>query len=253
MSKQKIILSTVAVVGSILAIYFIYDHFTFVTTDNAQVEAPTVMLASKVPGFIAAVEVSEGQRVKKGDVLLQIDDRDYQNSVSQLKAELSSLEAKRKDTETNFHRLKDLFSKGAISRQGYDTAQTQYLETKSKYDALSAQTAQAQLNLENTKVRAPQDGSIAKKSAELGQFASPGVPLIGFVGDKDRWVTANFKETDLESIRLGAPVEMTVDAISSRTFTGKWILSGARPELRLRFFLLTMPQETSRRLSSEFR
>ncbi|MNT47979.1 putative multidrug resistance protein EmrK [compost metagenome] len=94
-------------------------------------------------------------------------------------------------------------------------------EVRAKYEALSAQVAQAELNLENTKIRAPSDGFIAKKAVEVGQLANPGVPLYGFVDASERWVTANFKETDLEAIKVGNAVDISVDAISSKTFKGK--------------------------------
>ncbi|MGZ3703677.1 MAG: HlyD family secretion protein, partial [Bdellovibrionota bacterium] len=83
-----------------------------------------------------------------------------------------------------------------------------------------AQVDQAQLNLENTKLRAPSDGFVAKKSVELGQLAAAGVPLIGFVDGGERWVTANFKETEIEGVKPGAKAHVDVDAISGKTFEG---------------------------------
>jgi membrane fusion protein (multidrug efflux system) len=91
---------------------------------------------------------------------------------------------------------------------------------RSKYQGVQAQVDQAKLNLENTKIRAPVDGAIAKKSLELGQLAAPGVPLIGFVGDSERWVIANFKETEIEGVKAGSPVSVDVDAIGGKTYKG---------------------------------
>jgi len=133
---------------------------------------------------------------------------------------LSSLEAKKRDAEKNYSRLTTLLKKEAISQQQFDQSQAVYNELKSKYDSLSAQVAQAELNLENTKIIAPKDGFIAKKSAEIGQLASPGVPLFGFVDSHEREIVANFKETDIASIHIGAKVKIDVDAIPSKDFTG---------------------------------
>lgn len=220
MTKKQKILSGVGVLAVAGVFYFLYEHFTFVTTDNAQIEAHSVMLAPKVGGFIKEVHVTEGLHVKKGDILIEIDDRDYQNTRNQMKGELSSLEARRRDSERNQRRMSELSSKGVVSQQQFDTANAGYSEIKAKYEALSAQVAQAELNFENTKIKAPSDGVIAKKSVEVGQLAAPGVPLIGFVDSGDRWVVANFKETDIEDIKLGHQVEIEVDAVSSRKFTG---------------------------------
>jgi len=226
MNKKKIFiaLGTIAVIG---CLYFSYEYFFYVTTDNAQVEAHSVMIAAKVGGYIQTVSVTEGQQVKKGDVLVEIDPRDYQNTLTQAKGELSSLEARRRDAERNYQRLRGLLSSGAVSQQQFDTSAASYQETKARYEGLSAQVAQAELNLANTKIIAPSDGVIARKSAEVGQLAAPGVPLLGFVSSEERWITANFKETDMEAIHMGAKASIEIDAVSSRDFTGKVVAISA--------------------------
>ena len=183
-------------------------------------EAHTVLLAPKVAGYISRVNVTEGQRVKKNDVLVEIDFRDYENSLVQAKGELASLEARRRDADKSFQRISDLFKNGAVSQQQFDSAKAGHNDARARYDAVAAQVAQAELNLDNTKLRAPSDGFIAKRSVEQGQLAAAGVPLIGFVDAGERWVTANFKETEIEGIRPGAGVSISVDAISGRAFDG---------------------------------
>ncbi|QDK42220.1 hypothetical protein DOM21_12350 [Bacteriovorax stolpii] len=220
-AKRKKILSIVGAVVVIVASYLTYEHFAYVTTDNAQIFGHSVMLAPKVSGYITSVNVVEGQKVAKGDVLINIDPRDYENNLKQAKGELSSVEARRRDAERNYRRLVDLLSKGAVSQQQFDTASAQYNDIKAKYDAIASQVSQAELNLSNTKIVAPTDGFIAKKSVEVGQLAAPGVPLLGFVDSGERWIIANFKETEVEGIRLDAKVEIDVDAISGKSFEGK--------------------------------
>jgi membrane fusion protein (multidrug efflux system) len=219
MDKKKI-LSVIGIFVLVISTYFGYEIITFVDTDNAQVEARSVMLASKVTGFIKTINVKEGQEVKSGDVLLEIDDRDYKNTLKQVKGELTSFEAKKRDAERNYNRLLTLVKKEAISQQQFDQSQANYNELKAKYEALSAQVSQAELNLENTKIIAPNDGFIAKRSAEIGQLAAPGVPLFGFVDSVDRSIVANFKETDISKIKIGAAVKIDVDAIPGKTYEG---------------------------------
>lgn len=218
--KTKILLG-LATVFILITGYFIYQFFMFAETDNAQVEAPTVMLAARISGYIKAVKVVEGQKVKKGDVLLELDNRDYQAAYDSAKSELLSVEARKKDAEKSFHRAKDLFAQGAVSPQQYDTATANFNEVKARYDAASSRLVQSQLNLENTSIRAPANGSIARKSAEEGQLASPGVPLLGFVSGESRWVTANYKETDISNIRIGQKVDLHIDALPEGKFLGE--------------------------------
>jgi|SRR6185312_1483064 len=221
--KRKKILGGVIVLLVLIAGYFVIGHLMYVSTDNAQVDANTVMLAAKLSGYITKVNVDDGQTVKKGDVLAEIDERDYDNAYQQLSNQLVSIEARRKDAERNFRRLSELYSKGAVSQAQFDTASAGYSEVKAQYESLSAQVAQAQLNLENTKVRAPSDGIIARKSAEVGQLAAPGVPLFGFVSSDGRWVMANFKETDLEDIHIGSKATVDIDAIGGKSYKGEVI------------------------------
>lgn len=192
--KKKVITGAVAV-AVLVAGYLTYEHFAYVTTDNAQVFGHSVMLAPKVSGYIKAVNVVEGQKVNAGDVLVNIDPRDYENTLKQ--------------------------AKGAVSQQQFDSSSAQYHDFKAKYEAIASQVPQAELNLANTNITAPANGFIAKKSVEVGQLAAPGIPLIGFVDSGERWIIANFKETEVEGIKLNAQVDITIDAISGKSYTGK--------------------------------
>jgi membrane fusion protein (multidrug efflux system) len=78
---------------------------------------------------------------------------------------------------------------------------------------------QAQLNLGYTRIVAPVDGVVAKRSAQPGQYVSPGQQLMAVVPLDDIWVTANFKETQLRNMRPGNPVKINVDAYG-RTYSG---------------------------------
>jgi membrane fusion protein (multidrug efflux system) len=82
-----------------------------------------------------------------------------------------------------------------------------------------AQVAQAELNLSYTKIYAPEDGRVTKKAVEEGAFVQVGQALMAVVPD-EMWVVANFKETQLDNIRPGQPVEIKVDAYSGKTFKG---------------------------------
>jgi membrane fusion protein (multidrug efflux system) len=214
------ILSAVGVIGVVTAVYFVYDHLVYVSTDNAQIDAHSLMIAAKVGGFITKVNVDDGSKVKKGDILAEIDDRDYNNALTEIRGQLVSSEAERHDAERTYNRLAQLYKSNAVSQQQFDTATTQFSQAKAKYDAVSAQVAQAELNLANTKIVAPSNGVIAKRSAEIGQLAAPGIPLFGFVDADERWVTANFKETEISDIRIGSQAQIDVDAVDGKSYKG---------------------------------
>lgn len=221
MNQKKIIFAVIVPIAVLLIGYFAYEHFVYVETDNAQVDAHTVLIGPKVGGYIRTVNVSDGQIVKKNDLLVAIDPRDYEVARDVAQSELLSLQAKMTEAEQNFKRIKGLFSKGVVSNQQYDTAAASYNEIKARFDSAKAHVEQAELNLEYTELHAPSDGVIAKKSVEVGQLAAPGIPLVGFVSSEERWVTANLKETDIARVKKGQAVKIKIDAAPGKVFRGK--------------------------------
>jgi membrane fusion protein (multidrug efflux system) len=92
---------------------------------------------------------------------------------------------------------------------------------QARVDQAKATLAQARLNLAYTIVRAPTRGTVSKKSVNPGQVVQAGQPLMALVESDNVWVTANFKETQLSEMRVGQRVDVEVDAIDGRAFTGK--------------------------------
>lgn len=80
--------------------------------------------------------------------------------------------------------------------------------------------AQAELNLQYTKIMAPVSGVVSRKTVEVGQVIQPGQPLLAVVPLEDVWVTANFKETQLNHMRAGQPATISVDAFGGREYRG---------------------------------
>jgi len=86
---------------------------------------------------------------------------------------------------------------------------------------MRAQLAQAELNLQYTTVKAPAKGLVSRKTVEPGQIVQPGQPLMALIPLEDVWVTANFKETQLQNMRPGQRATIKIDAIGGKEFTGK--------------------------------
>jgi membrane fusion protein (multidrug efflux system) len=108
--------------------------------------------------------------------------------------------------------LKRFLSEAGLAAKGGNRAKV--LQRK-------AQLEEARLQLSYTRIVAPRDGYITKKSIEPGTNVQAGQPLMALVPLKDAWITANYKESQLTYIRPGQPVEFTVDAYPGRHFTGK--------------------------------
>jgi membrane fusion protein, multidrug efflux system len=222
MSAKKIFGATVLLLAVVIfGGYYGYQSYLYVSTDNAQIGAHVTMLSCRVNGTVQKVHVEENQRVKAGEVLAEIDTSDYSNALEEAEAQVSSLKARFKEAELNYHRAENLVRNLAVSQERFDNAKAAYKDQEAKLHAAQAQLEQASLNVSYTKVIAPTDGILAKKSVEKGQFVPVGQPLFGFVETNERWVTANLKETELENVRLGSHAIVSVDAISGRQFPGE--------------------------------
>ncbi|MFT0213892.1 HlyD family secretion protein [Pseudomonas sp. F1_0610] len=96
----------------------------------------------------------------------------------------------------------------------------QLLQAQAKFTTAKAQVTQASLNLSYTEVRAPMDGVIGKRHLRVGQWVSPGQSLIAIV-PTENYIIANFLETQLAQVAVGSDVNIEIDAIPNKVFSGK--------------------------------
>jgi membrane fusion protein (multidrug efflux system) len=95
------------------------------------------------------------------------------------------------------------------------------LVAKAKVKQAQATLDQARLNLSYTEITAPLDGYVAKRTVNVGDYVSPGQNLLAVQSLRDVWIEANFKETQLDDLRIGQPVDIYVDAYPGRVFSGR--------------------------------
>jgi membrane fusion protein (multidrug efflux system) len=220
-SKRKKIFVAVGALALILVGYFGYQHIMYVSTDDAMVLGAATLLSPKVSGIIVKADVQENQKVTLGQVLVEIKPDDYQNALDEAQSDMESTAAELKGAESNYKRALDLLKHGASTKERFDLAESQYVSLQRKLKSAEAKVHEAQLNLDYTKITAPSDGKVGKKSFEVGMLAAAGQPLLGFVSGNERWVIANLKETDMNDLKIGEHAAISVDAISGKTFDGE--------------------------------
>src|SRR5205085_8393159 len=109
----------------------------------------------------------------------------------------------------------------AAAPERVEVTQTQVGTAEAAIQAAEAEVAQAELELSYAQVTAPEDGFVTRKTVEEGQLVQVGTPLMAISQSDEIWVVANFKETQLEHMQIGQPVDIEVDAFPSETFHGK--------------------------------
>jgi len=170
----------------------------------------------------------------------------YEQAIAEEKAAADDVGFRQK----SFDRQQGLLDKGVASQANFDTAENdlhaaqQALSqaTQRREAALAAlggdpsietdrhpmvlaalaQRDKAQLDLQNTDVRAPSDGVVAQSDRlQVGQYVTASTPVLALVGTGHSWIEANFKETDLTHMKTGEPATITIDAYPGRTLTGR--------------------------------
>jgi membrane fusion protein (multidrug efflux system) len=232
-----LIVGTGLVIGSL----WLLDAINSVSTDDAAIDGDHVNVSAKMLGRIAKLLVVEGDKVDAGQVLVLLDDTDLRAQEAQATASLNSarrnVELSRINldrAQSDADRARSLFGTGAMTKEQNDHAANALEASSAQYAIANAQvdTANAQLGvlenqILNTKITAPIPGVVAKKSMMQGDVLQPGQTIYEINDLGSLWVTANFEETKIGRIAIGAPVEITVDAIKGRTFKGKVQLIGA--------------------------
>jgi membrane fusion protein (multidrug efflux system) len=220
--RPSVIVATAAllIVGIGYGGFATFHSFTHESTDDAFIDVHFVSVAPKIAGRVAVVHVDDNQLVKKGDILIEIDPRDFQVALAQAKANLAKDKATQVQANVNERRAHDLFTKKVISTQERDTNVAASDSSKASVEADEAAVEQAGLNLGYTKVIAPIDGYVTKEAVATGNYVQVGQAFMSLVPPRV-WVIANFKETQLRNMQPGQPVDISVDAYPSLKLRGR--------------------------------
>jgi membrane fusion protein (multidrug efflux system) len=296
--RKKLLLALAGAVLTLGAGVYLYEHFyasRFVSTDNAYTAAETAQVTPAIGGIVSEVHVTDTQRVKRGEIVVRLDDTDAYLALRQAEAELGRAERRVRGYVANdkslsaqlqsraseevraaaqlaaatadferaridLERRETLAASGAVSGDELTKARNAYESTKANVAAAQAAAAQARanyaaamgsreansvliedatetsnpevalararrdqarVNLERTVIRAPVEGIVAKRSVQVGQQIQAGAPVLVIVPLANVHVDANFKEGQLERVRIGQPVEVTSDLYgSSVTYHG---------------------------------
>lgn len=351
-ARNAVIIVVLVIAAAIALAYYLRSR-SIESTDNAFIEGSVVQVSPRVPGQVVRVFVTDNQRVHKGDLLVEVDSRDYELKVAETKARLidaqarlssaksgvdltsdvtgatlvqttAALEAARNQIDILSARLQQeeadiqaaeaalrqaeaghiaseavarransdavryrtLYKKDEVSKQSLDRAEAEEQASTATFDAagyavsgararldqakaarsgtssslkqsnnlaqqaagrlqearagsnqvrirqsevksvraqieqLNSMSGSAELSLSFTRIYAPEDGTVTRKSVEPGNFVQVGQALMAIVTDR-LWVVANYKETQLTHMRPGQPVDIKIDAYPQYTLKGK--------------------------------
>jgi membrane fusion protein (multidrug efflux system) len=243
-----VVLGLIVLLGAAAAgAYYYWQSRYYESTDDAYVQGHPISVSARASGNVVAIHVADNQHVPQGELLVEVDPRDYQIGLARAEAALQAAQADEQKAaadveaaratwvqqEQDLRRNEELAKQGAATEQALEhsraaaaTAQANLNAQERNLASLRAQTAvakvavdAARLQLSYTQVRAPQAGYVTQKSVEVGAYVNLGQPLLVIVTDR-MFVIANYKETQLTHMRPGQPATIRVDAYPGVVFHG---------------------------------
>ncbi len=187
---------------------------TFTPTPGTLVAVEAVQLASRIMGYIRALNVVEGQAVSRGELLFEIDPIDVQSAVHQAEQGLRQAEAAYADAKADYQRFDQLYKDEAVNRQQYEKMRLNYEVAQSRVAQARAALEQARGQLAYTRVGSPIDGVVIAKFAHEGDLAAPGQPVLALEDGSRLQVQTSVPEGIFRTLKVGDTVEVEVEGLS---------------------------------------
>lgn len=194
---QKVLTVCAAVAVLSLIVWWFFLH-PYVRTDDARVAMTLVRVApSGVSARIEKVNVTEGSKVKAGDIVVELDHRVTQANVDKAKAKVNLTQRER-------NRLERLYADSSATQQSLEIA-------RANADEAEAELKLAEVALENTYLKSPFDGVVIQKLAEVGNLLESGQTAVVVADVAHAWIAANIEETSAADLKIGQPVSISID------------------------------------------
>jgi len=166
-----------------------------------------VEVTGEVPGLITAIHFQSGQKVTKGDLLVELD-------MSTDRAQLESLRAAEDLARVQFKRLQNLVQRNMAPQSDLDEAEARFKQAQ-------AEVRKQRAVIDKKQIRAPFDGMLGLRQVDQGQYMEPGVPIVSLQAMRPIYVDFSLPQDNLHQVGLDQPIEFRVDTWPERVFQGR--------------------------------
>ena len=169
-------------------------------------------IAAQTTGRIASFTVKAGDKVRAGQVLATIDDREAQVGSQRAQAQVNQADAELRNAQAQVERTRNLQAQGFVSKAALDTADAQYQSAKAQRDQATASTRQSALAQGYTRVTAPIDGWVLQTFAQAGDLAVPGSPLLVVYAPQPLRAVVQVPASRTQAVRQAKQTSVLVDS-----------------------------------------
>ena len=184
-------------------------------------------VSSKGTGILIYLGVVEGDKVKKNQIIARLDDRDIVAQLDEAKSNLQLYKAQLVEIENNYKREKELFARGLSSQQSLDQAESRFNSLLANLGIAEARIRASEVELENMIIRAPFDGTVLTKNAEVGEIVAPfgasstsRAAVVTIADMTSLMIEADVSESNIEKIKTEQDCEIVLDAYPQKSYPG---------------------------------
>jgi RND family efflux transporter MFP subunit len=190
------------------------------------IETPEVNITSRIAGRIVQLDVLEGDTVERGQVVCRTEDIDIKNQLAKARGDLANASADLRNAEITMARNDRLYAQHVIPAKERDDA-------RAALDRYRGAVAAARANVQfytdqasDTVIRAPISGTVVSKNLQVGEWVTPGTPILTVDDLATIWARVDMEETDLGAIRVGSPAQVTLPTHPALLFPGQVMAIG---------------------------
>ncbi len=195
---------------------------------SGTIEATQAKLSFQVPGRVNLVNFKEGQSVKKGELIAELDRAELQARYAQASALVKSASDTLVNARKNYQRFEELFKKGVVSEKERDNLKLNYEIAQSKLVEAQSLLKQASVYLDYTRMKSPMDGVITSRNIEPGETVTAGREVIAVSNLSNVELKIFIEETQIGKVRPNQQVDVNVDTFPGKVYQG--VVSFVSPE-----------------------
>ncbi len=226
------VITLCVVLALIAGAYYFGRGYLFPPLDTStihvvgMIEAPEVNITSRIQGRIAELNPLEGDHVEKGEVVCRIEDTDLKNLLRKARADLEHARADLQNADLTLKRNSHLFAQGVVSTKQYDDSRIQFAQAKAAVASAQANLSYYTDQLADTRIRSPIDGVVVSKALEVGEWVTPGTPILTVDDLSTIWARVDVQETDLGTLYVGKPARISLPTTPPTILNGRIMAIG---------------------------
>lgn len=207
----RIGLTLLVVAVAVIAGTWVWDHYLYSPwTRDGRIRAEVITIAPDVSGWVTGLSVKNNQTVSKGDPLFTVDDVRYQAELTEREARLAQARTEWDLAKHQYERRQRMSDRQAISEESLEAYGIRAESAKASYQLAQAQLSSARIDLERTKVLAPESGTVNNLTLGQGNYVARGSAVLSLIKKDSFYVTGYFEETKLQLVRVGQKARITL-------------------------------------------